>query len=297
MALDLCLMLWLALPVAASAQAVPVGVAADADVWIEQGTRETVSGDWVAYLLLGPSAATAPQPPPYPVLILNHGFVRDYGRHIDNAWRYARAGLLVLTPNLAQKASSLPRSRALDVADTLDHLDWLEQRSSDPDDSLYGFVDAGRIALAGHSAGGGVALEAAAAIQAERETVSALVLLDAVPAMSTMQAASRLAPLDLMNLRAEPGPCNANGSVDRLIQRIRFEVVDLKVVGAGHCDPESPTDVSCELACGRSIAAARQTFVLLTEAFLVDRLGLRTLDFDSVLEAQTARAIGQRASN
>ncbi len=240
---------------------------------ITRGTRLTQSGDRIDYLLLIPSADAQAVSLPLPALVLTHGFARDYGRHLDSAIAYAAAGIVVMVPNLVA-SNERPIVGRREVENTADHVRWLIARALDPADALYGMLDPGRIALAGHSAGGAISFEATVALQSSGISPAALVMLDAVPYWRTLRAAKRLRPLPLLSLRSEPGGCNANGSVALLESALTFSIESVLIAAATHCDPESPTDVVCELACGVGSGSARHTYREQTEAFLLDSFGL-----------------------
>jgi hypothetical protein len=75
-----------------------------------------------------------------------------------------------------------------------------------------------------------------------------------------------------MSLRSESGGCNASGTGAALTANLPFPTYDLKINGASHCDPESPTDITCQLACGQgSVEAAglyrRLMYLFFKQAF------------------------------
>lgn len=221
--------------------------------------RMTANGDRIEGTLYIPHGLQGEETSPHPMLILSHGFSRDYGRHVANAIAYACAGIVTYTPNLVPiDAWALDDERQ--VANVVDHVKWLRQRASDPTDAFYGVGDPRRIALGGHSAGGAVSVAAVEKLQKEGIPISALVLLDAVPEQRTLEAAARLEPLPAISLRSRPGPCNAFGSVKSLEETVPFPVYSELLERATHCDPESPTDVLCRLLCGGSSEEARLAY-------------------------------------
>jgi pimeloyl-ACP methyl ester carboxylesterase len=240
------------------------------DVQVETATRTICTGTEVSYSLFIPQPTDGLPPPPWPAVVLNHGFARSKKFHAANAAYLARRGLIVLTPDQVGRGGSFARERNIEI--TLDHLEWLVTRSETPGDPLGGLVDPRRLALAGHSAGGALSFEAAARSQLTSLPVRALVLLDAVPWRSTLEAADELAPLALASFRSEPSACNADGSVRQLLAGLCFPVDDLRLVDATHCDPESPTDVLCRWACGGSTLTRRHLYRRLTYLFLQDAL-------------------------
>ncbi len=246
------------------------------EVEVESGTRQTGTGTKVSYALFVPRPGPELPPPPWPAVVLNHGFARSKKFHADNAAYLARRGLIVLTPDQVGRGGSFAREQNIEI--TLDHLEWLVTRSETPGDPLAGLVDPRRLGLAGHSAGGALAFEAAARSQLTGLPVRALLLLDAVPWRSTLEAADGLAPLALASLRSEPSACNAEGSVRGLLGGLCFPVDDLRLVDGTHCDPESPTDVLCRWACGGSTLPLRHLYRRLMYLFLQDALDLPSVE-------------------
>ncbi len=230
--------------------------------------RQTAAGhriEGVLYLPLPSDAA------PHPVLVLSHGFLRDYGRHVENALAFACHGMATFTPNLVP-VDAWAADRVEQVADVVDHVHWLRRRASDPEDPLFGVLDPSRLALGGHSAGGAVSVEAVEALQREGTRVSALVLWDAVPDDATLESAAKIQPLPVLSLRSRPGPCNAYGSTQKLEESFPFPVQSVLLPSATHCDPESPTDVVCRLFCGGSSESARADYREKTLSFLQETL-------------------------
>ena len=257
-------LLVLAAPATAQAALFPVAV--------ESATRSTAAGDTIAYDLYVPRAGPGLPAPPWPAVVLNHGFARDKRYHAQNARYLAERGIVALVPNLVSLLGG-EAAQLRNVANTVDHMAWLRARSASPGDSLRGLVDPLRIGLAGHSAGGAVAFEAA--WEQERDPgipASALVLLDAVPWARTLERAADLGPLFAVNLRAEPSACNAFGSNLGLLGAVAFPVDDVRLAGTNHCDPENPSDFLCALACGAATPHGTGLYQELLYLFLRDAL-------------------------
>ena len=257
-------LLVLAAPATAQAALFPVAV--------ESATRTTTAGDTIAYDLYVPRADPGLPAPPWPAVVLNHGFARDKRSHAQNARFLAERGLVTLVPNLVSLLGG-EAAQLRNVANTVDHMAWLRARSVAPGDSLRGLVDPLRVGLAGHSAGGAVAFEAA--WEQERSSgipASALVLLDAVPWARTLARAADVGPLFAVNLRAEPSACNAFASNLGLLDAAGFPVDDVRLAGTNHCDPESPSDFLCALACGAATPRGTSLYQELLYLFLRDAL-------------------------
>jgi pimeloyl-ACP methyl ester carboxylesterase len=271
-----CLIALLVLPVLGSCKmtTLPAGpLAAD----IEEGTRRTSSGDVVAYSLFVPQALEGVAAPPWPAVVLNHGFARSKAYQRNHALYMAQRGILVMTPDMVSLLGG-ESAQLRNIANTLDHVQWLRQRAADPDDSLFGLVDPDRMAMAGHSAGGAVSFEAAIDSQTSAGPVAAVVLLDAVPWDRTIERASQMQPLALASLRSEPSACNRNGRVLDVLQGLSFPVPDVRIIGATHCDPENPSDCLCGITCGPASPSSKALYQELMYLFLRDAFGLPPLE-------------------
>lgn len=243
-------------------------------VAVENGSRQTTLGDTVAYDLYWPVSAASQPAPPWPTVVLNHGFSRDKSHHADNARYLAARGIVVLVPNLVSLLGG-EDAQLRNIANTEDHVAWLKARTATPGDALFGLVDRARIGLAGHSAGGAIAFEAAVGLGPD---VEALLLLDAVPWSRTLSVAGALEIPYFASLRSDPSACNAAGSVVALLSRLAFPSLDVRLVGATHCDPENPTDLLCAFGCGGTSATRRSLYQRLQYLFLQDALGVPSVE-------------------
>jgi pimeloyl-ACP methyl ester carboxylesterase len=252
------------------------------EIRLEKGTRVTPAGDSVQYSLFVPVPRRGLPKPPWPALVLSHGFARNRRYHEKNARYLASRGIVTMTPNLL--GGGRP-AQLQNVRNTADHVAWLVERSSTPTDSLAGLVDERRIGLAGHSAGGAVSFEAAVASSKTDHPVEALLLLDGVPWPRTAALAPDLLPLDFASLRSEPSSCNAFASVVALLPELRFPNEDVRILGATHCDPENPTDVLCRIACGGGSGESQSLYQRLTYLFLKDALRAPALEDQTYREA------------
>jgi pimeloyl-ACP methyl ester carboxylesterase len=249
------------------------------DVSVESGARQALTGASVAYDLFIPRPTAGLPGPPFPAVILTHGFARDRTFHRNNALYMAQRGIVVLTPDMISLLGGAT-SQSANIAILSDHVRWLTERSSAAGDPLVGILDARRIGLAGHSAGGAVSLEAAVKTQEGPASVAAVCLLDAVPWDRTLERAADLRPMPLASIRSEPGPWNLNGRALDLLNRLTFDVEDVRVVGSTHCDPENPTDLLGQIACGLSTEERRAIYQRLMYLFFRDALKSHRLALD-----------------
>lgn len=239
---------------------------------VETGRRPRAGRGDVAYALYVPRAASGRPAPPWPAVVLAHGFGRSGKAHAATSRDLAERGIVVLVPELVSLLGG-DSARQANVAGLRDDVAWLRARSARPGDELSGLVDPARIALAGFSAGGALAFEAAAGT-----AVRAVVLLDAVPWKRTLEAAPGLPATRLLSLRSEPSACNSRGSVRRLLASLRFGSDDVRIVGGTHCDAEDPTDWLCRAACGGTSGPARSAYRRLLYLFLSDALDAPPVD-------------------
>ena len=257
-------------------------------------TRVVPSGQSVEVVLFAPDA---PEEGPLPVLILSHGFARSPGRHAGTARWLAARGFLVVTPASPGWFQGDAQQQNIDAL--VDHARWIVARGSTPGDALEGRVDASRLALAGHSAGGAVSIEAAAALAEEGAIVpAAVVLLDGVPWPRTLDAAPAFPPIPLASLRAEPSSCNNSGEIVDFLEVLPFPQEDVRVVGSNHCDQENPSDFLCGLACGAASSARQERFRDLLHRFLLDSMGVAaaepTPSYVESLDALEAQGLAAR---
>lgn len=262
-------------------------------IHIEKGRRRTSSGDTISYHLYIPLRSESLPAPPWPAVILYHGFGRDRRYQAKNAEYMARRGIVVLTPDMASLIAGEP-AELRNIENSLDHIEWLTRRNAADDDSLKGLIDPSRIGLAGHSAGAAVSFEAAVEAQKRGISVAAICLLDGVPWRRTVKAASALTQLPLVSLRSDRSLCTTPGDVSALLKSLPFPGVDIHLNGAGHCDAENPTNWLCTLVCGRRSHPDQQTlYQRLLYLFFYDSLRAGSVDpngetFESVIDRLAA---------
>ena len=240
-------------------------------VRVEHGTRRTTAGDQVAYSLFMPQPGESLAAPPYPAVVISHGFARSKRFHANTACALAERGIVVLTPDLISLLGG-EEAQLRNIENLVDHVRWLRIRAAKEDDPLFGLLDPERIGLVGHSAGGAISLEAAIELAQAGEDIAALMLLDGVPWARTVDRATDLPELAFASVRSEPTACNAEGAIRDVLVRLPFATEDILVVDGSHCDPEDPTDLLCRITCGGSSEQARGAYQELIRAFLGDAL-------------------------
>lgn len=255
---------------------------------VERGTRLTTAGDEIAYSLFIPQRAGHLTTPPYPAVIISHGFARNQRFHHDTACALAQRGIIVLTPNLVSLLGG-EQARERNIVNLVDHVRWLRARTQAQSDTLYGLLDRQRLGLVGHSAGGAISIEATIELDQMDEDINALMLLDGVPWTRTLDRAGELQEVAFASARSEPAACNADGSIRQFLARLPFVTSDILVVDASHCDPENPTDLLCRLACGGSRDQARTVYQELIQTFLGDALLIPSANNQSEFAASVER--------
>ncbi|HVL81820.1 MAG TPA: hypothetical protein VM840_09540 [Actinomycetota bacterium] len=91
--------------------------------------------------------------PPYPVVVIFHGFIAQKTHHRFNAQAFAEAGYMAITVNGIHPVSGAPNVQ--DSANGGEVLDWL----ASPASGVFGReADLSRVVFAGHSQGSGAAL-------------------------------------------------------------------------------------------------------------------------------------------
>lgn len=123
---------------------------------------------------------------PWPVVIFGHGFLTPVERYATTLRALAGHGFLVVAP---RSGGELFPDHAAFAADLSAVIDWLEVEHVRPDGLLEGRVDLERVAVSGHSMGGGASILAAAEDPRIR-TVATLAAADTRP--SAVEAAARL---------------------------------------------------------------------------------------------------------
>ena len=175
---------------------------------VTSGVR-VVNGSALAYDLYVPNARSTA----LAGILLLHGFGADRRSLAGHAARLAGAGVAaVLTPDMSSLMSGgVEAARSRNVAQAADHALWLA--------TLPQLVGGPGIALAGHSAGGAVVFEAAAALAAQGAAPRGLCLLDGVPWERTATAAAAwpAAQVPLLAIRGASDSWNMKGKMQSVL--------------------------------------------------------------------------------
>jgi pimeloyl-ACP methyl ester carboxylesterase len=167
---------------------------------------------------------TLPAGPPRGLALLQHGFTRRCANLAGTMHHWAQAGLAVL----CVEVSGVPGAEWLpgELADALAD-DRLDLPTGEPLPR--------RIVVAGHSAGATFAARVGARL-AERapERLAGAVLLDPVASPGLTEALDALSAggaRPVLAALAEPGPCNAEGSVLSILRSLRLRRLDRGATG------------------------------------------------------------------
>ncbi len=196
-----------------------------------------------------------PNTPPRPLVIVAHGFSR--GRRHMAGWgiELARRGLIVAVPTQPSLTERVRNSRALTRLLELGRTgQWPVPAKSN-----------GKAALVGFSMGGLTTLLAAARSETP---VDAWVGLDPVDMKGLGAAKASQIRAPGLVLLAEPATFNLHGNAPGMLLRYGGPLQVLRVKGATHCDPESPTDWLAQAVCGQVDPTRHQVFLQTASRFL-----------------------------
>ena len=108
------------------------------DVTVESSSRKTITGQTVGYELYYPNAVASSERR-FPAVVLTHGFGRKPSFHKSNARYMAERGIVVMTPEMTSLRGT--KGKDLNIANTVDHVRWLVERSRTSGDALFGLID------------------------------------------------------------------------------------------------------------------------------------------------------------
>jgi len=185
----------------------------------------------------------------YPLLVNTHGFSGNADQQIGWGEHFASYGFVAVVP-------SIPGGLPPDHKANGDIIRALALYFSNPSNvtPAQGKVDAERIGLSGHSAGG-LQTTYAAALMKPRATV----LFDPVDYQMTGRPVYATICSPVMAIFAEPGSCNTQADWSTFKTTSLGPLITLDVIGSNHCDPINPLmPGGCDLLCGGVSSAQNQ---------------------------------------
>jgi acetyl esterase/lipase len=202
--------------------------------------------------------------PPYPTVLMAHGFLMTAKQQKENGEYFARRGMVVIAPNITKLLLG-EETRMNNIEDILDLLKWLTTESPYKD-----VIDVNRFAVGGNSSG--VALELLIQMQKRNMPCRTACFLDGVPWDRSWASVKELKPVNALTLRAEDTLCNEKARMLKCLAPISYSFDDVKIVGAHHCDAEAPTTIGCLCVCGKSDPVHRARFQRVLYLYLRDTL-------------------------
>ena len=185
----------------------------------------------------------------FPLLVNTHGFSGNADQQVGWGQHFASYGFVAVVP-------SMPGGLPPDHKANGDIIRALALYFSDPNNATpaQGKVDAERIGLSGHSAGG-LQTTFAAALMKPRATV----LFDPVDYQMTGRPVYATICSPVMAIFAEPGSCNTQAEWSMFKTTTIGPQILLDVIGSNHCDPINPLmPGGCDLLCGGVSSAQNQ---------------------------------------
>jgi pimeloyl-ACP methyl ester carboxylesterase len=195
---------------------------------------------------------------PAPLVILAHGLWRDRTRMAGWGQVLARQGFVAVAMDMPTLADYQHNGRSID--------ELIDALCSGAIVSCK--VDAQRIGLVGHSAGGLATFLAAA----ENPKVKIWVGLDPVDRHGIGAAVGSRVGARAVVVRAPPSNWNQHGNATTLLKSLRQGGSDTIVEDAIHIDPEWPSDWTMEFLMGQTSEQRRDVFVHWAVGALNDEL-------------------------
>lgn len=195
---------------------------------------------------------------PHALVGVAHGFQLSKEGMGDVARALAKQGAVVVVPQfpllLRFQCGSTDHARNADIL-------WEAMSAR----VAAGGIDSTKLGAVGHSAG---ALSAWGV--ASSQSVAAVALLDPTDSNGLGASASAAVSAPALFVFAPPAQCNSQGNATPWFDAKPGSKARLRIVGAGHCDAQSPSSSTCTAACGGagSVSATRQAlFVDWASAF------------------------------
>ncbi len=175
---------------------------------------------------------------PFPLVAFGHGFQNSKDNYEQLARALGAEGVAVIVPqfpsllSLQCGASDHARNGRILLA-------AIDQQLA------AGGIDAARLALAGHSAGG-----LSAFLAASERAVAAVMLLDATDQNGLGLAAAPNVAEPTLSIHAEPSSCNQQGNSTMWFTPKPGLKARFKLVNGSHCEPQEPVSGVCTAGCG-----------------------------------------------
>lgn len=176
---------------------------------------------------------------PYPLVVLSHGFSASGDNQIGWGKHFASYGFVAVVPSFPNTFSPNHTTNAA-IIQQLVKLYTNPSTAS----AAKGKIDATRIGLEGHSAGG------LATALAATSTIGAIVLLDPVDANDLGKNASPKICSPTLGLFAGPSACNNQAGWRPFVTTQQGPVTAANVVAGNHCDGENAPRALCGPFCG-----------------------------------------------
>ena len=177
---------------------------------------------------------------PYPLLIASHGFSASADNQLGWATHFASYGFVVVVP-------SFPNTFSPNHTVNAGIIQQLVALYTNPGTSsaAQGKVDAARVGLEGHSAGGLATTLAAAQLSPQ-----AVVLFDPVDANDVAKPVYATLCSPVLDLFAGPSGCNNQAGWKPFAGTAKGPVLFADVVASNHCDGENAPRSLCGPFCG-----------------------------------------------
>ena len=189
------------------------------------------------------------EPGVYPLIIASHGWSASAANQVGWAELFASWGFVVVVPSFPN-----PLSPDFDVDKGIITSLATMYQSPLTDSPAKGKVDATRLGLEGHSAGG-----LATTLAAEALRPRATVLFDPVDSGDAGRGAYASICSPLLEIFANGSSCNNSAEWSTFKTESVGPTIAFNVVGSSHCDGENvDRGVACGLFCGGAADPARQ---------------------------------------
>ncbi|MEU8935102.1 alpha/beta hydrolase [Streptomyces sp. NPDC048409] len=243
------------------------------DVTVSASGRSYSARVWYPGTTAGANAPVAAGA--HPGLAFGHGFFQAITQYETLLKHYASWGVITVAPK--SQGGLFPSHSAF--ADDLNAaLTWLTSQSSTTGSRFAGAVNTSRLAVSGHSMGGGAALLAASRNPAVK-SVSTLAAAETNPSAVT---ASGTLTMPVQYLGGSADTIAGVAANQQKIYDAKPSVTQLRVITGGfHCGFEDSSGIGCDS--GTITRAAQQKLTYgITTAWLLYTLGVDTTLYDQV---------------